>query len=78
MPIPQFATAVTTRSIEHLVAATPAGHVPMFEIVEASEDYILGDPVYLKDGKLYDCITDNKVDEKLVSGLHFKRYIQHP
>lgn len=78
MTLPVNATVKSTRAMADIVAETPAGMVPMFWVTAAREDYLLSMAVYLKDGHLHECMTDQRVSSRLISGLHFYHYITTP
>jgi hypothetical protein len=69
---------VTSRwPIETVLEATPFGGRAMFEVVCARDDSALGEMVYIKDGKAYSCMDDERVRAVVTADqLAFKAYIK--
>lgn len=72
---PTHARVNVSQSIDEIVAAAPAGQVPMFWVSSGYEDYVVGTAVYIKDGHVHDCMTDQRISKSLITGLRFDRYI---
>ena len=74
-------TRTTTTTLQDILKDEPANGVAMFRVVSMSasssaEDWILGEHVYVKDGKIYDFMTDEAQGAVEEFGLHFVHYIR--
>jgi len=65
----------TTRPVQDIVAETPEGKIAMFVVISAMDEHLLGESVYIHNGKLYDFIADEQVKGVQGPDLRFMRYI---
>jgi hypothetical protein len=79
MSFPTHARVSRSLSIEQIVAAAPDGTVPLFVVTGTSGragDDLIDTAVFIKNGAVYDCVTDLPVSKSSISALSFQRYIQ--
>lgn len=63
------------RPFSAIIAETPAGKIPTFQIVKSHDDSDLERVVYYKDGKFHGVLDDELVEIETADQLKFWRYI---
>lgn len=68
----------TNMRIEDVLAQAPRGKKAMFRVVSAPssvDDRYLGEHVYIKDGKVYDFMADQRITGLKAEDLMFISYV---
>ncbi len=66
------------QSVDSVLSQTPAGKIAMFKVVSISsrvDDSILGEMVYIKRDKIFDCICDREIKDLKTEDLLFVSYV---
>jgi hypothetical protein len=67
------------RNIKDVLNETPKGHLAMFAVVSIPstvEDHILGESVYIHNGRVYDFMCDVEIEDLQAGDLRFLRYVE--
>jgi hypothetical protein len=66
------------REITDVLNETPQGQLAMFAVISipgSVEDHILGESVYIHNGKVYDFMCDVEIEGLTAGDLRFLRYV---
>lgn len=79
----QQVTITTSKPLVEVLEDAPPGKVAMFRVTSmsassAADDWVIGEHVYVRDGKVYDFITCRAQAPVHDFGLHFAGYVDQP
>lgn len=60
---------------DEIIRNCPEGKVPVFHVVSAWDEHVIGNLVYLKNGHLVLWMTGERVSKRFISEMKFQRYV---